>query len=60
MYKKLKQKPKPAAGRQLKLPISTKQEVKNECMATINTEESKKCIKKQKKINIENIFNKKK
>ncbi len=59
MYKKQKSKPV-KKGRQLKLPISTKQEVKNECLNTINTEETKKCIKKQKKINIENIFNKKK
>ena len=43
----------------LKIPMDTKQEVKNTIYKTIDTPESKKCIKKQKKINIESIFIKK-
>jgi hypothetical protein len=42
--------------RKLTIPISTKQEVKNSCLKMLDTKESKKCIKKPKKIDIEKIF----
>lgn len=38
------------------MKIDTKQAVKNELYKTLDTKESKKCIKKEKKINIEKIF----
>lgn len=43
----------------LKIPLSTKQETKNCLFDSIGTKEAKKCIKKEKKMNIENIFIKK-
>ena len=42
------------------MPTQTKQEVKNECYKSLDTKESKKCIKEEKKIDIESIFIKKK
>jgi len=43
----------------LTMKMDTKQAVKNELYRTLDTKESKKCIKKEKKINIEKIFIKK-
>jgi len=43
-------------SRCLKIPLSTKQQVKNEIYKSLDTKESKKCIKKEKKLNIEKIF----
>ncbi len=40
----------------LKIPMSTKQQVKNCIMETLDTKESKKCIKKEKKLDVEKIF----
>ena len=45
-------------AKMLKIPLSTKQQVKNAIYNSLDTKESKKCIKKEKKINIEKIFNK--
>jgi hypothetical protein len=50
-------KPKKNA-KMLKIPLSTKQQVKNVMYNSLDTKESKKCIKKEKKIHIEKIFNK--
>ena len=44
----------------LKIPLSTKQQVKNAIFSSLDTKESRKCIKKEKKLNIEKIFNKSK
>lgn len=41
------------------IKLDTKQAVKNEMYKTLDTKESKKCIKREKKINIEKIFIKK-
>jgi hypothetical protein len=41
------------------IPLSTKQEVKNQIYKMLETKESKKLIKKPKKIDIEKIFIKK-
>ena len=41
------------------IPLSTKQETKNEIFKMLETKESKKLIKKPKKIDIEKIFIKK-
>ncbi len=38
------------------IPISTKQEVKNQIFRMLDTKESKKLIKKPKKVDIEKIF----
>jgi len=38
------------------MPMATKQKEKNNIYETLNTKEAKKCIKKEKKIDIENIF----
>tara|TARA_R110002073_G_scaffold173349_2_gene330519 strand:- start:1942 stop:2121 length:180 start_codon:yes stop_codon:yes gene_type:complete len=43
----------------LKIPMTTKQQVKNCIMETLDTKESKKCIKKEKKLDVEKIFIKK-
>jgi len=40
----------------LTLKIDTKQAVKNEMYKTLDTKESRKCIKPEKKVNIESIF----
>jgi hypothetical protein len=40
----------------IKIPNSTKQEVKNEIYKMIDNKESKGCIKKEKKIDLEKIF----
>lgn len=42
--------------RYLIMPMATKQKEKNNIYETLNTKEAKKCIKKEKKIDIENIF----
>tara|TARA_R110000822_G_scaffold26049_6_gene78810 strand:+ start:888 stop:1082 length:195 start_codon:yes stop_codon:yes gene_type:complete len=42
--------------RYLKIPMATKQKEKNNIYETIDTKESKKCIKKEKQIDLENIF----
>jgi len=42
------------------IKIDTKQAVKNEMYKTLDTKESKKLIKPEKKVNIESIFIKKK
>tara|TARA_R110002153_G_scaffold128098_4_gene276012 strand:- start:931 stop:1089 length:159 start_codon:yes stop_codon:yes gene_type:complete len=47
-------------NKKLIIPMSTKQKEKNCIYETLDTKESKKCIKKEKKINLENIFIKKK
>lgn len=44
----------------LKIPLSTKQQVKNAIYSSLDTKESRKCIKKEKKLDIEKIFNKSK
>ena len=40
----------------LKIPQSMKQKDKNGTYQMLDTEESKKCIKKEKSINLEKIF----
>ena len=40
----------------LKIPMATKQKEKNNIYETLDTKEAKKCIKKEKKIDIEKIF----
>jgi len=42
--------------RKLVIPLSVKQKAKNECLRAINTKESLKCIKSEKKIDMEKIF----
>ncbi len=51
-----KQKPKPARKKTLTIPIQQSQHEANVLYKSINTAESKKLIKKDKKIPIENIF----
>lgn len=38
------------------IPLTTKQKAKNVCLKSINTKESLKCVKTEKKINMEKIF----
>jgi len=45
-----------AKMKMLKIPLSTKQKVKNAIYSSLDTKESKKCIKVEKKVNIEKIF----
>ena len=45
---------------QIIIPISTSQKSKNNIYDILKTDECKKLIKKEKKINVENIFVKKK
>ena len=40
----------------LKIPLSLKQESKNECFRSLNTPEATRCIKAEKKIDLEKIF----
>tara|TARA_R110000823_G_scaffold118370_5_gene242168 strand:+ start:834 stop:1052 length:219 start_codon:yes stop_codon:yes gene_type:complete len=42
----------------LKIPIATKQKTKNACFKALDTDESRKLIKEEKKLDIEKIFNK--
>jgi len=40
----------------LKIPLSVKQETKNECFRSLGTPEATRCIKAEKKIDLEKIF----
>jgi len=40
----------------LKIPLSVKQENKNECFRSIGTPEALRCIKAEKKLDLEKIF----
>jgi hypothetical protein len=42
--------------RKLIIPLTQTQKAKNECLRSLNTKESLKCIKTEKKIDMENIF----
>lgn len=59
MKTKLGNKPKVIRNRILKIPMASKQKDKNGTYQMLDTKESKKCIKKEKSINIEKIFIKK-
>tara|TARA_R110000744_G_scaffold288032_1_gene399119 strand:+ start:4074 stop:4259 length:186 start_codon:yes stop_codon:yes gene_type:complete len=54
MLKDIK-KPKPK-GKTFTIKLSIKQKDKNEALKAIGTKECLKCVKKEKKINMENIF----
>ena len=47
--------PKPK-GKTFTIKLSVKQKEKNETLKAIGTKECLKCVKKEKKINMENIF----
>jgi len=42
--------------RHLKIPLATKQKTKNACFKALDTNESRKLIKNEKKVDIEKIF----